>query len=53
MTTRSRSWCAPRWFELFRDQPKIVDGYMVVPDTPGLGLELRRDTLEKYGVKLG
>ena len=24
-----------------------------VPDQPGLGLELREDTLEKYGVKLG
>jgi L-alanine-DL-glutamate epimerase-like enolase superfamily enzyme len=26
---------------------------MAVPDAPGLGLELRPDTLEKYGVKLG
>ena len=43
----------PLWFELFREQPKIVDGHMAVPDTPGLGLELRQDTLEKYGVKLG
>ena len=43
----------PLWFELFREQPKIVDGFMAVPDTPGLGLELRQDTLEKYGVKLG
>ena len=43
----------PLWFELFREQPKIVDGFMAVPDTPGLGLELRRDTLERYGVKLG
>jgi hypothetical protein len=24
-----------------------------VPDQPGLGLELRQETLEKYGVKLG
>jgi L-alanine-DL-glutamate epimerase-like enolase superfamily enzyme len=24
-----------------------------VPDTPGLGLELRQETLEKYGVRLG
>jgi L-alanine-DL-glutamate epimerase-like enolase superfamily enzyme len=43
----------PLWFELFRERPKIVDGYMAVPDTPGLGLELREETLEKYGVKLG
>jgi len=43
----------PLWFELFREQPKIVDGHMAVPDTPGLGLELRQETLEKYGVRLG
>jgi len=42
----------PLWFELFAERPTIVDGFMTVPDTPGLGLELRRDTLEKYGVKL-
>ena len=42
----------PLWFELFREQPKIVDGFMTAPETPGLGLELRQDTLEKYGVKL-
>jgi L-alanine-DL-glutamate epimerase-like enolase superfamily enzyme len=40
----------PLWFELFRARPEIVDGYMAVPDVPGLGLELRQDTLEKYGV---
>jgi D-arabinonate dehydratase len=43
----------PLWFELFRERPAIVDGYMTVPDQPGLGLELRDETLEKYGVKLG
>src|SRR5215467_3252883 len=43
----------PLWFELFRERPKIVDGFMAVPDAPGLGLELRSETLEKYGVKLG
>jgi L-alanine-DL-glutamate epimerase-like enolase superfamily enzyme len=43
----------PLWFELFREQPRIVDGFMAVPETPGLGLELRQDTLEKYGVRLG
>ena len=42
----------PLWFELFRQRPEIVDGHMAVPDTPGLGLELREDTLEKYGVKI-
>jgi L-alanine-DL-glutamate epimerase-like enolase superfamily enzyme len=43
----------PLWFELFRERPEIVDGYMTLPDTPGLGLELRDDTIEKYGVKIG
>ena len=42
----------PLWFELFRERPTIVDGFMAVPDRPGLGLELREDTLEKYGVKV-
>ena len=43
----------PLWFELFRERPEIVGGFMAVPDSPGLGLELRPETLEKYGVKLG
>jgi len=43
----------PLWFELFRERPQIVNGFMAVPDQPGLGLELREETLEKYGVKLG
>ena len=42
----------PLWFELFRERPAIVDGFMAVPETPGLGLELRAETLEKYGVKI-
>jgi L-alanine-DL-glutamate epimerase-like enolase superfamily enzyme len=41
----------PLWFELFRERPAIVDGYMALPEAPGLGLELRPDTLERYGVK--
>jgi L-alanine-DL-glutamate epimerase-like enolase superfamily enzyme len=43
----------PLWFELFRERPAIVDGFMALPQAPGLGLELREETLEKYGVKLG
>jgi D-galactarolactone cycloisomerase len=43
----------PLWFELFRERPAIVNGAMTLPEQPGLGLELRDDTLEKYGVKLG
>src|SRR5712692_4261280 len=43
----------PLWFELFQERPGIVDGYMSLPEAPGLGLELREETLEKYGVKVG
>ena len=43
----------PLWFELFRERPDVVDGFMAVPEAPGLGLELRADTLEKYGVRIG
>ncbi|MBM3225356.1 MAG: mandelate racemase/muconate lactonizing enzyme family protein [Candidatus Tectomicrobia bacterium] len=43
----------PLWFELFKERPAIVDGHMRLPEAPGLGLELRDDTLEKYGVKVG
>ena len=42
----------PLWFELFQQRPEIVDGFMGVPDTPGLGLQLRPETLEAYGVKI-
>ena len=43
----------PLWFELFKERPEIVDGSMSLPEAPGFGLELREDTLEKYGVKIG
>ena len=37
----------------FASARAIVDGFMAVPEAPGLGLELREETLEKYGVKIG
>jgi L-alanine-DL-glutamate epimerase-like enolase superfamily enzyme len=43
----------PLWFELFRERPAIVDGHMALPEAPGLGIDLREETLEKYGVKIG
>jgi len=42
----------PLWFELFRERPSIVNGFMALPEAPGLGLALRNDTLEKYGVRI-
>jgi L-alanine-DL-glutamate epimerase-like enolase superfamily enzyme len=43
----------PLWFELFQECPEVVDGHMTLPEKPGLGLELREETIEKYGVKIG
>ena len=42
----------PLWFELFQQRPEIVKGFMTLPEVPGLGLQLRDDTLEKYGIKI-
>jgi len=42
----------PLWFELFRERPSIVNGFLALPEAPGLGLALRNDTLEKYGVRI-
>jgi L-alanine-DL-glutamate epimerase-like enolase superfamily enzyme len=39
----------PLWFDLFSQCPELVEGYMSLPDGPGLGLELRDDTLENTG----
>jgi D-arabinonate dehydratase len=38
----------PMWFELPVHQPEIKDGYMHVPQGPGLGMELRNDVISKY-----
>ena len=34
------------WFDLFSERLEIVDGFMALPEMPGLGVELRGDTLE-------
>ena len=34
--------------ELLIDDLSVVDGLITLPDSPGLGIELNRDTLEKY-----
>jgi L-alanine-DL-glutamate epimerase-like enolase superfamily enzyme len=36
--------------ELLTDDFRLRDGRLVLPETPGLGVELDRDTLEKYRV---
>ena len=39
----------PLQAELFENPPRIENGTMYLNDSPGLGLELRNDTIEKYG----
>ena len=38
--------------ELFENPPVIENGTMRLNDAPGLGLELRYDTIEKYGRRI-
>lgn len=40
----------PMWFELPRTRPEIKDGFMRVPDAPGLGLDLNPDVISKFRV---
>ena len=40
----------PLWSELPVQQPEIRDGYMIVPDGPGFGLELNQDTIQRWRV---
>lgn len=38
----------PLWFELPCAQPRISDGLMYLPKTPGIGIPLRSDVIERY-----
>ena len=40
----------PWSLRLFEDTPAIVDGQMVVPDRPGLGLSFSEDAIRQYQV---
>jgi L-alanine-DL-glutamate epimerase-like enolase superfamily enzyme len=42
----------PLQAELFENPPVIENGTMRLNETPGLGLELRYDTIEKYGKRI-
>lgn len=37
--------------ELLLENFKVEDGYVLVPESPGLGVEINLEILEKYGVK--
>jgi L-alanine-DL-glutamate epimerase-like enolase superfamily enzyme len=41
----------PMWFDLPVCSPQIKDGYMEVPQAPGLGIELRPDIVNRYSAK--
>jgi L-alanine-DL-glutamate epimerase-like enolase superfamily enzyme len=36
------------WFELPLNRPQIKDGYMRVPDKPGLGIDLNPEVISKF-----
>jgi D-arabinonate dehydratase len=38
----------PMWFELPREQPRVRDGYMELPDKPGFGIDLNADVIDQY-----
>jgi L-alanine-DL-glutamate epimerase-like enolase superfamily enzyme len=38
----------PLWFELPTSHSKIEDGFMYVPTTPGLGMELRQSVINEH-----
>jgi L-alanine-DL-glutamate epimerase-like enolase superfamily enzyme len=40
----------PWLFPAFNDPPPLVEGQLVPPKRPGLGLEIRYDAVEKYRV---
>jgi L-alanine-DL-glutamate epimerase-like enolase superfamily enzyme len=40
----------PWTLRLFDETPDIVDGDIVVPDRPGLGLSFSQDTIAQYEV---
>ena len=41
------------WFELPVQQPKIESGFMHLPSSPGLGIDLREDVVERYRASRG
>lgn len=38
----------PMWFELPVRQPEIASGFMHLPESPGLGIDVRQDVVDRY-----
>lgn len=41
----------PLWSRLFVEQPRVLDGELILADRPGLGVTLDRDVLDRYSTK--
>ena len=39
---------APQRYEVMQPQPEIVDGHIVVPDRPGIGVDIVEDAIARY-----
>jgi len=38
----------PQRYEVMEPQPEVVDGYIAVPDGPGLGIDIVEEAIAKY-----
>ena len=43
----------PWFFAAFTEPPALVNGQLVPPQRPGLGLDIDSDAVEKYAVPVG
>jgi len=41
----------PWWDAIYQEPPQVKDGYIKIPDKPGLGLELDPEAIKKYQMK--
>ena len=39
----------PMWYELVAERPRISEGYMYLPQSPGLGLNYNPEIIDRYG----
>ena len=41
----------PWWDAIYQEPPQVKDGYLKIPDKPGLGLELDPEAIKRYQMK--
>ena len=46
-------WINPKWEDLVTgvEKPIVQDGYVKVPETPGIGVELNEDVVKEFLVE--